>query len=224
VFADRREAGERLGERLKALAWHAGRPLVAGLARGGVAVAAPVARALAAPLRAFAVRKISLPPDPEFAFGAVAAGGEPVWNPDVLAAAPARASPLWARAEEARREADRLQARYGADWLSSVAGRQVLLVDDGLATGLTALAALECVRRLGAIAAAMAAPVASRSALALVAQRADRVVVLEAPPTFRAVSLFFATFGQMGDEEVLALLSTTGDAPPDAGEQGRTRG
>lgn len=211
MFADRTDAGERLGAALRPLLPVAGAALAVGLARGGVVVAWAAARVLACPFAALAVRKVSDPLDPEFALGAVAAGGEVVWNQAAVPAPPLPQSALGRRAEAARRDADRLQAAYGAAWAEALAGRTAVVVDDGLATGLTALAAVRRLRALGASPVLVAAPVASPSARNLLAPEADELVFLAVPHGFQAVSPYYASFPPVDDAEVQALLADPGE-------------
>jgi predicted phosphoribosyltransferase len=214
TYVDRPEAGAVLAERLSA---YAGRPdvVVLGLVRGGVPVAARVAAALRAPLDVLVVRKLGVPWAPEVAFGALGPGGVVVHNRDVearlrdadMAAVAARESDELARRERAYR---------GDRAALELAGRTVIVVDDGLATGATARAAVAVVRRLGAARVVVAVPVGSPDALALLAAEADEVVCPLAPATFGAVSRYYSTFGQTSDAEVVSLLH---DQPTDGWRQ-----
>ena len=206
AFKDRREAGRELGQAL--LAWR-GRPAltVLGLPRGGVPVAWEVARALAAPLDVLVVRKLGYPGQEEFAMGAIASGGvrhlepDPAWP---VSAAELAAVTAREQAELARRE----QIYRGSRPPLLLAGRELLLVDDGLATGATMRAAVMAVRAAAPQRVVVAVPVASREAVQGLATVADEVVSLLTPEHFRAVGLWYQDFGQTSDEEVCRLLAS----------------
>lgn len=206
IFRDRDAAGPRLA---KALHRFAGDPalLVLALPRGGVPVAAPVARALHAPLDVFLVRKLGLPGDEEFAMGALASGGVRVLNDEVVEAygvAPAAIETVTSResAELARREA---LYRAGRPPLEAK-DRSVILVDDGVATGSTMFAAIEALRAMSPKRLVVAVPVAPPSTLRELETRADEVVCLEAPEPFYAIGRFYQVFDQTSDEEVRRAL------------------
>ncbi len=206
AFADRQDAGRRVAERLTDLAGED--VLVLGLPRGGMPVAAEVARALGAPLDVLVVAKVGVPGHEELALGAVADDGRVALNPAVIAATgldPGGVDDLARRhaAELVRRGRD---FRRGRDPLP-VAGRTVVVVDDGMATGATMRVALDVVRRRGPAAVVVAVPVASREAAALVAASADRVECVLTPPDFRAVGSWYRDFTQVPDAEVRALLA-----------------
>jgi putative phosphoribosyl transferase len=202
-FADREAAGRALGRRLAEVL---GRdiPVVLGLPRGGVVVAAAAAAELGAPLDAFGVRKLPLPGRPELAMGAVAGGGVLVWNDRVLHQRrpdPADVAAVVARerAELARREA----AYRGDRPPPELAGRTVVLVDDGVATGATARAALRAVRALGPARVLLAAPVVP---VRLDLPEADAVVALATPDPFGAVGNHYVDFRETTDDEVRQAL------------------
>jgi putative phosphoribosyl transferase len=207
LFADRADAGERLAARLRAVPWSD--PVVLGLARGGVPVAQRVAEAIDAPLEVAVSRKIGAPGRPEFGVGAVTADGPAYYDEGTLAALGLSPADLQDDCERERAEARRQVERYraGRDPLP-LAGREVLLVDDGLATGVTARAAIAQVRTAGARRLLFAAPVcARRSEAALRADPdADDVVCVAAPAEFGAVGIWYRDFHQTSDEEVLAAL------------------
>lgn len=213
-FRDRREAGERLVPPLRALALRD--PIVYALLRGGAAVAAPIAAALGAPLEPFLVRKLGVPWHEELAFGALAEG-EPdaVLNPDIVAACRlTEADIARVRAEQerelARRQAVYLRGRRRAD----PAGRAAILVDDGLATGASARAALRALRRQGASPLILAVPVAPQDSIDALAPACDRVVCAEISEIPRGIGGCYEDFHQLEDEEVLALLDAAkGSAP-----------
>jgi putative phosphoribosyl transferase len=208
VFADRAEAGARLAERLAAMSWS--NPVVLGLARGGVPIAVRVADALGAPLDVAVARKIGAPGHPEFGVGAVTADGPPRYDERTLAQLGLTPDDLRETCERERAEARRRLQRYrqGRDPVP-LAGRDVLLVDDGLATGVTARAALGELRPAGPARLVFAAPVCARDSRdALCAGTdADGVVCVSAPPEFGAVGLWYRDFRQTSDEDVLAALA-----------------
>jgi len=204
-FDDRRDAGRRLAARLADRApLH---PVVIGLPRGGVLVAAEVAAGLDAPLDLLVVRKLGVPEQPELALGAVAEGGARVLNADVLDATMIGMDELARLTErEAAALADEV-ARYrrGRPPLD-VADRLAIIVDDGLATGATARVAIASLRERGAGRLVLAVPVAPRETVEALAALADEVVVLAVPHPFLAVGTAYAAFGPTTDAEVIAAL------------------
>jgi putative phosphoribosyl transferase len=205
TYRDRSAAGEVLA---RLLAAYAGRPevLVLGLVRGGVPVAAVVARTLGAPLDVLVVRKLGVPWAAEVAFGALGPGGLRVINdkiarrlsPDDIAGVISR------EAKELQRRDEMFRA--GRDPLD-LTGRVAILIDDGLATGATARAAVAVARQLGATRVVLAAPVGSPDAVAMLDTLADEVVCPMTPPGFSAVGRFYADFHQVTDDEVVRLLA-----------------
>jgi putative phosphoribosyl transferase len=211
-FEDRLSAGRLLGFRLRAElgadATVRGLPvLVLALPRGGVAVGAGVARILAAPLDVLVTRKIGYPPRPELGLGAIAEGGDPVYDHALLARIGLGPADLATTAMREREELARRVRVYRAGRPSpDVGGRVIVLVDDGLATGVTARAALRAVRARDAARTILAVPVAPRAAVTLMQREADEVLVLASPATFRSVGEWYAAFGQLSDADVLSLL------------------
>jgi putative phosphoribosyl transferase len=210
VFADRAEAGRLLAERLAALRLEA--PIVLALPRGGVPVAAEIARALGAPLDVAFVRKLGAPDQPELAVGAVADGDEPeiVLNTRIVELLElsedyivAEVRRQLATVEQRRREYAGLRPEV------ALQGRAVVVVDDGVATGMTMQAALRQLRRQHPARLVAAMPVASRDAVAMLKGEADEVVCLSAPSRFGSVGAFYRDFGQVSDEEVAELLKAT---------------
>jgi predicted phosphoribosyltransferase len=204
-FRDRAQGGVALAELLSP---YRGRPdvTVLGLVRGGVPVAAVLAKRLGAPLDVLVVRKLGVPSMPEVAFGALGSGGIQVINEDVAAHVDARAMAEVARAETAeliRREAVYRAGRPPLD----LTGRTALIADDGLATGATARAAVGVARALGARRVVVAAPVGAADSVRLLAQVADEVVCPLAPTAFGAVSRYYSDFHQVTDQEVASLLA-----------------
>lgn len=204
-YADRQAAGGVLAERLAA---YAGRSdvTVLGLVRGGVPVAAVVAQRLGAPLDVLVVRKLGVPGAPELAFGAVGSGGVVVRNEEIAARLPAGEVRAVQHQEEAELHRRDQLYRAGRGPLD-LTGRVAIIVDDGLATGATARAAVPVARALGATTVVLAAPVAAPDALARVEEAADEVVCPSAPADFGAVSRYYRRFDQTTDDEVIALLN-----------------
>ena len=206
-FRDRREAGRLLGAHLSA---YANLPdvLVLALPRGGVPVAAEVARALEAPLDVFVVRKLGVPGHEEFALGAIATGGVRVLNEEVVQALriPDRViDALAAREQEelARRERVYRGHRPPLD----VRGRTVILVDDGLATGATMHAAIRALRQQQPARIVVAVPTASPETCAELKTEVDDIICATTPDPFYAVGLWYEDFSQTTDEEVRELLA-----------------
>jgi putative phosphoribosyl transferase len=211
-FPDRREAGRRLADRLSA---YAGRDdiVVLALPRGGVPVAYEVARALGAPLDVLLVRKLGAPGHPEFAVGAIAAGGVRVLSHDAIAALGISPQMLEHLAERERIELERRdQVYHGNRQRVPVRGKTVVVIDDGLATGSTMEAAVAAVRQQGAARVIVAAPVGARDTCRRLRDLADDVVCLETPEPFDAVGLWYHVFDQTTDDEVVALLQLAGEA------------
>jgi predicted phosphoribosyltransferase len=206
MFRDRVEAGDVLAGRL---GHYAGRDdvLVLGLPRGGVPVAARVARALGAPLDVFVVRKLGVPGHEELAMGAIATGGVQVVNLDEVV--------LSRVAEVEGRELIRREQRYREGrGPPDLAGRVVILVDDGLATGSTMRAAVAAARRLGPARLVVAVPTAPASTCQHLREEADEVVCATTPRPFRAVGYSYRSFPQTSDQEVTATLRSAWAAPP----------
>jgi predicted phosphoribosyltransferase len=206
AFADRQEAGRALAARLRQ---YAGRPdvVVLALPRGGVPVAFPVAEALDAPLDLFLVRKLGTPGHRELAMGAIASGGIRVLNDDVVRwyGIPPAAIDAVAREEEQellRREATYREGREAAP----LEGKIVILIDDGLATGSTMMAAVKAVRHGHPAKVIVAVPVGAHDTCEGLATIADEVVCVRMPEPFSAVGQWYLDFNQTTDEEVRQLL------------------
>lgn len=207
-YSDRRHAGEVLAERLTG---YAGRPgaVVLGLVRGGVPVAAAIADRLGLPLDALVVRKLGVPWAPEVAFGAVGPRDVRVLNDDIAARLSATAMAAVVRHETA--ELARRERRYRAGRPKlRLTDRVVILVDDGLATGATARAAITVAGKLGAARVVLAVPVGATDAVTALSKLADEVVCPEMPDDFAAVSRFYDDFAQVSDGRVVALLRGRG--------------
>lgn len=201
-FANRQEAGRALAARLADLPWHD--PLVLGLPRGGVPVAKEIARHLNAELDVVVARKIGAPGHPEYGVGAVTADSEPIYDPGVLRALNLTEEQLGRTCDEERAEAQRRTTLYRGDKPLTIEDRDVILVDDGLATGVTARAALHWIARREPRSVTLAVPVAARDSLKTFR---TRVVAVLTPKHFQAVSRWYESFDQTTDEEVLKALS-----------------
>jgi putative phosphoribosyl transferase len=206
LFADRHDAGRRLAALLADFRQE--NPIVVGIPRGGVPVAAEVARALEAPLDLVVVRKVGAPENPEYAIGALAEGEVSVIDDQTVRSLGLGAAELEAVVGQARRELAERLARYdGERPRLAVAGRTVLLVDDGLATGRTARAAARSLRERGATRVILAVPVAARESARELRAWVDEVVCVEMPEHLWAIGLLYGEFSPTSDEEVAALLA-----------------
>ena len=212
AFANREEAGRRLGEALRQQVTEL-ELLVLGLPRGGVPVAAAVAAALAAPLDVLVVRKVGVPSQPELAMGAVAAGGIEARNTEVLDLLPDAARQFERVAAQERAEVERRERAYrDARPPLALAGRAVVLVDDGIATGSTMEAAVRACRAGGARRVVVAVPVAAPESLASLRPLTDGIVCLMHPAAFVAVGRWYDSFPQLEDEDVRRCLAAAGRA------------
>jgi predicted phosphoribosyltransferase len=202
LFVDRGDAGRRLAAALEGE--RGPEVVVVGLARGGVEVAAEVARGLETALDVVPVRKIRHPRQPEYALGAVTPGdGVHLRGPDGL-----DEDELAAVVEAARRSAARLdQSLHAADHRLDLADKTVVVVDDGLATGATMIAALRWAREAGALRVVAAVPVAPPAALAQIVPEADEVVCLHPRADFFAVGSWYESFDQLDDKTVMRLIA-----------------
>jgi putative phosphoribosyl transferase len=206
-FRDRYEAGEFLAEQLTA---YVDKPnvIVLALPRGGVPVAARVARRLNAPLDVFVVRKLGLPGHPELAMGAIATGGVRVLNSDVVDSLRISDEVIEAVTANEQRELERRERSYRDDLPPpEVEGKIVIIVDDGIATGSTMVAAIAALRQLGAGRIVVAAPTIARSTYDYLRNTADDVVVVIVPEEFYGVGQWYEDFSQTTDTEVHNLLA-----------------
>ncbi len=204
-FEDRREAGRRLAEKLSRFKDE--RPVVFALPRGGVPVGYEISRALEAPLDVFVSRKLGAPGQPEFGIGAVAAGGVRVLNEDVLRRLGIPDDYVeQITARETAEVERRLRYFRGERPEPDVGGRTAILVDDGLATGVTARAAVEALRSRGPQRLVLAAPVCAAQTAQLLGPEVDEVVCLESPSDLGAIGFWYKNFEQTSDEEVVELL------------------
>ncbi|MEU2628129.1 phosphoribosyltransferase family protein [Kitasatospora sp. NPDC007106] len=204
-YPDREEAGRRLAAELQR--WRGADPVVVALPRGGVPVAAPVARALRAPLDICVIRKLGVPFQPELGMGAIGEGGARVVNDAVVRGARVSPEQLAEVEREERAELERRAERYRRGRSPvPLAGRTVIVVDDGVATGSTALAACRIVRARGAARVVLAVPVAPQDWAARLGGDVDDLVCPHTPARFWAIGEFYTDFSQTSDAEVIALL------------------
>jgi putative phosphoribosyl transferase len=211
-FRDREHAGRVLAELLDSFA---GRDdlLVLGLPRGGVPVAFEVARALGAPFDVFVVRKLGVPGQEELAMGAIASGGVRVLNDEVVAGAGLDDATIAAAAAAETAELERRERAYRGDrGPVEVAGRTVILVDDGLATGATMRAAAAAIRAQDPERLVIAVPVAAERTCGELRGEADEIVCALTPEPFRAVGLWYEDFSPIEDHEVRELVEEVGAA------------
>ena len=211
-YRDRRHAGQELAERLRILQEKGAlpHPVVLALPRGGVAVAHEVARALEAPLDVLVVRKIGAPHQEEFGVGAIAGDDPPLFDERALDRLGLTEASLADAVERARRELRRREQRYRQGRPApELRGHTAIIVDDGLATGSTARAALRFVRRQDPERVVLAVPVCSPEAVHLLRPEADDIVCLQRPPMFMAVGEWYQNFEQLTDDDVLEALHVT---------------
>lgn len=214
VFCDRKNAGEQLAEKVNAFlstlpaVERKKDVLVVGLPRGGVPVALEVARRLGCPLDIIVAKKLAFPGQPEFAIGAVTADGIVVLSPDIPK------EPKWnAYIENEKqvlfKQTQKVEQKFydlAGGGKYSFQGKTIIVVDDGIATGMTVMAALESARKRGASRIILAAPVMSADSYMQLGRRCDRIIALNIPEEFRAVGLHYQDFSQTADEEVISAL------------------
>jgi putative phosphoribosyl transferase len=208
IFRDRTDAGRQLADELL---HYGGRSnvIVLALPRGGVPVAAEVARRLALPLDVFVVRKLGVPGHEELAMGAIASGDVRVLNHDVVSAISAPDEMIEAITAIEREELERRERSYrGTRPAPHVQGRTVILIDDGLATGATMRAAVAALRHQGAAKIIVAVPVGAASTCRELAEEVDESVCLMAPDSFIGVGQYYEDFSQTTDEEVRELIES----------------
>lgn len=213
-FENRQDAGRRLAARIRDAAtdqeWFD--PVVLALPRGGVPVAAEVSRILHAPLDVLVTRKIALPGQPEVGIGAIAGEAPPVYDEQVMRMLGILPDELGASVAHERTELHRYQALYrGHRPGPDLRGRTVLLVDDGLATGVTARAAIRLVRGEEPARLVLALPVADRQAMAELRPEVDDLVCLSEPADFQVVGRWYESYEPVADDEVVALLRELSD-------------
>ena len=210
-FRDRRDAGRRLAARLMPLA--AERPVVVGLPRGGVPVAGEVAAALGAPLEFLAVRKLGAPHNHEYGIGAIAEDGTRVFDAEALTVLGINGGVLESIVARETTELRRRVAAYRGDRPAmELRDRTVVVVDDGVATGVTDTAALRAIRRRGPRRLILAVPVCAPDSSARLQAEADEVVCLAEPPLLYGVGQWYRDFSQVSDQEVISALGPPKDA------------
>jgi predicted phosphoribosyltransferase len=208
-FNDREEAGWMLVERLRGMRME--KPLVLAIPRGGVEVGAALARGLGAELDVVLSRKLRAPHQPELALGAVSEGGEVYLNSFARSLTDVGAASIEAERERQMREIDRRVKLFrSVRPRAEIAGRTVIVTDDGIATGATLIAALRTVRTAGAREIIVAVPVGAADRVDAIRQLCDRVVCLLEPATFWAVGQFYRNFEQVEDDRVVELLREHG--------------
>jgi predicted phosphoribosyltransferase len=211
-YADRVEAGEELARHLRRYAGRAG-VIVLGLPRGGVPVAATVASALGVPLDVFVVRKLGVPGHRELAMGAIASGGARVLNHDLidrLGIAPLLVATVIAEEEQELARRERVYRR-GRPRLN-LSGQTVILIDDGLATGSTMLAAVRAVRELSPARVVVAVPIGALETCRRLERVADEVICARMPRNLVAVGMWYLDFSPTTDDEVQGLLQSAARA------------
>lgn len=205
-YRDREEAGQVLA---KELAFLKGRKdvVVLGIPRGGVVVAAEVAKAIGAPLDIYITRKIGAPYNPELAIGAVASSGEIVLDEGLIMSLGVSSEYVEKETERQRKEIERRMAKYRGDFPPlDIKGKTVVLVDDGVATGATTLATIRALKKQGPKELILAIPVGPLDTIARLKKEVDKLICPLVPEVFWAIGAFYAIFDQTPDEEVIRLL------------------
>jgi putative phosphoribosyl transferase len=207
IFYDRQDAGRQLAVQLAFLK-NEQDVIVLGIPRGGVVVAAEVARALNVPLDVFLAHKLGAPANPELAIGAITSSGEICMDDALVHELRISHKQIEREAEYQRREIERRTRVYRQDRLPlDVKNKTVVLIDDGIATGSTVLASLRSLRRQNPARLILAIPVGPTDTMDRLSSECDQVVVLSTPEPFYAVGRFYERFGQTSDEEVVELLA-----------------
>lgn len=205
LFQNRQEAGQKLAGKLAQ--YQGGQPLLLAVPRGGVAVALPIWRRLGGELDLHITCKIGAPMQPELAIGAVSGNGYLMLNEPLVSRLQVAQSYIEHAAQEARREIARRLSLYRSGRPAvEVNGRLVILVDDGVATGFTLLAALRELKSRQPLKLVLAVPVGPPDTLAMLARETDKLVSCASPPHFAAVGQFYRRFEQLSDSQVLAVL------------------
>lgn len=210
IFRDRRDAGQQLATQLQFLV---GQPnvIVLGIPRGGVVVAAQVARALNVPLDVFIARKLGAPINPELAIGAVTSTGDVLLDDEIIRELHISKDVIAREVEYQRKEIERRLEMYRQDRAQlDVKNKTIVLIDDGVATGSTVLASLRSLRKQEPAQLILAVPVAPAETMKRLECECDQAIVLATPEPFLAVGRFYLIFDQTSDEEVVALLADSG--------------
>jgi predicted phosphoribosyltransferase len=206
LWRNRQAAGLALADHLQPWRDQPHSTIVIGLPRGGVAVGAAVAEQLHLPLMSWEVRKITQPEEPEYAVGAIACGGAVVWNPAAIAAGALGDGERRLLVAAAARELERRRLLFGDPSAAQLHGKRLIVVDDGIATGMTVRAALQALRQLGPLELVLAVPVLDRQLLPELQPLVDHLIAVLAVDGLRAVGTFYDDFGQLDDGAVLDLL------------------
>lgn len=219
LFDDRRDAGRQLAARLHA--YHDGETVVIGLPRGGVEVAYEIAQALEAPLDVIVARKIGAPAQPELGIGAVAPRGITLLDERLIDELGLSDEAVEQATSETREEMQRRIREYrGGEEMPDLRGRTVIVVDDGLATGVTARASVLAARDAGARRVVLAVPVCAAPTASEIKDEVDELVCIETPEQFVAVGIWYRRFDQTTDAQVIELLEEARDevSPEDLSE------
>lgn len=205
IFQDRHEAGQKLAEQL--FKYQNEKPFIIALPRGGVVIGVEVARKLKAPLDVMVVRKLGAPYQPELGIGAIAPNGVRILNMEMIRLLHITEAALEQITQKEMQELRRrLQVYRGDSPMPDLANRTVIIVDDGLATGITAKAAIHTIKGMNPKQIVLAAPVCAWDTVEVLEQEADEVVCVETPMDFMAVGAWYRQFRQVSDQEVIALL------------------
>jgi len=206
LFQNRSDAGYQLAQKLKS--YQAENPIILALPRGGVSIGYEVAVVLKAPLGVFVVRKVGAPWNPEFGIGAVAPGVQ-ILDTESLQILGIKPSQIEGIIKQEQQEVKRRQELYQQDEnLSYITGKTIILVDDGVATGVTTRAAIQAIKHLKPAKFILAIPVGPRDTIEELRHLVDDLICLESPFSFYAVGAFYLSFPQVSDEEVIALLES----------------
>ena len=204
MFRDRKDAGDQLGNLLQTKCFD--NPVVLGIPRGGVPVAAEVARAIGGEFAVVVARKLGAPGNPELAIGATTETGASYINTRVAQLCGANERYIESEKRRQIQESHRREQLFNSHRRPPLAGRTVIIVDDGIATGATAIAAVRSVKGEGAAHVVLAIPVGPPETIGQLRHEADEVICLDEDPGFYAVGQYYLDFGQIGDDEVLATL------------------